>query len=124
VQQGRLANNRKRSNTMKTKTAAVTVTHKLGVARKIERSRVWLEGKRLVAHGFTQGTEYSTFMEGGKLVMVVGAVSMLGVTVRVVAGTKDRPIIDIVGVQIREAFGKGTHVSVEYTMGRIVVSEA
>ena len=106
----------------------VIVIHKLGVARKIERSRVWLEGKRLVAHGFTHGTVYTTSMlNGSTLVMSVGTFTGSvenQTTQRTVAGTPDRPIIDIVGVQIREAFGKGTHVSVEYSMGRIVVSAA
>lgn len=108
--------------------APVVALHKLGVARKVARSRIWLEGKRVAAAGFTHGTPYRTWFAHGGLHLST-AVGLLreGSIVRTVAGTPDRPIIDITGTAVFDAFGSGsdsTHVRVTYAQGVITITKA
>ena len=98
----------------------VTFTSKLGTARKVERSRIWIEGARLVAHGFTVGETFSKQWREGKLVIVLGTDGETGT----VSGKGDKPIIDIVGQKVRDTFPNATHVKVTYDAGRITIVAA
>ena len=104
-------------------------THKLSTARGNERSRIWLERDRLNRAGFTHGKAFRKTWndKAGTLVLEVakpGAddkASDFGT----VAGTKERPVIDITGERVRVVFGsKGTHVDATYGDGRITIKPA
>jgi hypothetical protein len=106
---------------------AKTFTHKLGTSRAGEGTRLWLEGKRLSDHGFTHATPFERKWSEGKLVLrTVDAAtfeSLARADRGTVAGTPARPIVDITGTQVAATFPSG-HVSVTWSQGRAVVSEA
>lgn len=98
--------------------AKVTFVSKLSTARRVERSRIWLEGTRLADAGFRVGKTYTKQWSKGKLVLVTGEdKGELGT----ISGKGDRPIIDIVGLKVRETFPDATHVKVTYDIGRVVI---
>jgi hypothetical protein len=106
-----------------------TFTTKLGTTSKAgERTRIWLEGKRLVAHGFTVGTRYQRvwYEAAHTLILYVCKEETFAELARAdkgtVSGKGDKPIIDIVGTRVREVFGKGETVNVTYTKNRIVIT--
>lgn len=90
-----------------------TFISKLGKTRAGERSRIWLEGKRLTAAGFSKGMPFSIIRnnQSGEWVIIPKdslipdnhAVIKNGT----IAGTDQRPIIDTVGSAVIEAFGNG-----------------
>lgn len=89
---------------------------KLSTARGIARSRVWLEGKRLADHGFAHGVAYDAQWERGALVLRPSAEGK-----RHIAGTPARPIVDITGEHIRDAFGANAYVAVTYSRDVITI---
>jgi hypothetical protein len=102
-------------------TLSMQVLSKLSTARGNERSRVWLEGKRLADYGFSHGTGYQARWSSIGLVLEAGREDE-GVRIRYVAGTASRPIIDITGAEVREQLGSvGPYVSVTYALGRITI---
>jgi hypothetical protein len=106
---------------------AETFTSKLGNTSKAgERTRVWLEGARLVNAGFTVGTRFARIWSPGKLTLRVVNEKDWQELARdakgTVSGKGDKPIIDIVGAKVREAFGKGETVSVTYHHERITIT--
>jgi hypothetical protein len=105
--------------------ATETATNKLCISRKVPRSRLWLEGKRLERAGFTAGTEiYTGMMDGNLYIVTTPSLKTLrcDYQLRKVSGYKGRPIIDITGSLILDNFGHGTHVDVKYIPGIIIVS--
>ena len=98
-------------------------THKLSTARGQERSRIWLERERLTRAGFTKGKTFRKTWSKAGLVLELAkpgaddAARDFGT----VAGTAERPVIDIVGQLVRDAFGKGTHIEATYQPGRISI---
>jgi hypothetical protein len=94
----------------------MTFTSKIGAARQVPGSRVWLEGTRLVAAGFTVGVRYNLTEADGQLILTLAADGG-----RKVSGKGDKPIIDITGDLIRRVFAGRLTVTVEYT-DRIVLS--
>lgn len=105
-----------------------TITTKLGTTRAGECTRIWLEGARLLAHGFTKGTlcKRAWNADAHKLVLTIVDAATFAELPRdartTVAGTEARPIIDIASARVRSVF-RGTHVEAEYSRGRIVVTE-
>ena len=96
---------------------------KLGVARKVERSRIWLEGDRLKAAGFVVGSRFYVEREVGKhLRFVLGPAPTPSYRLRTVSGKGDKPIIDVTGYIVKSTF-TGTHVSVQFDPGVIVVHQ-
>jgi hypothetical protein len=95
-----------------------TFDSKLGTNKGLERSRVWIEGKRVASAGFlAKETRYNMVWSGDDLNLIADDNGS-----RRVSGKGDHPIIDITGKQIAEFFGKrGTHVFVEYHDGLIVI---
>jgi hypothetical protein len=103
---------------------AKTFTHKLGKTRAGEGTRIWLEGQRLIDHGFTHRATCQRKWSEGKLIVVTvdpEAFDKLPRAERTtVAGSAARPIIDIVGEAVRAAFPSGT-VEATWSQGRIVI---
>ena len=89
---------------------------KIGTARQVPGSRVWLEGTRLVAAGFTVGLRYNLTEIDGQLILTLAVDGQ-----RKVSGKGIKPIIDITGDLIRRVFAGRPTVNVEYT-DRIVLS--
>ena len=71
-------------------------TTKVGTAKRIQRSRIWLEGGRLASAGFTCGARYNvTWHDTG------ATLELCNTGARKVAGTEFRPVIDITGAHVR-----------------------
>lgn len=107
-------------------------TTKLGVARKVERSRIWIEGARLIAAGFTPGRYFSKEMRVDYALRPYLILTLLNDNDIVaempckVSGKGDKPIIDITGELVRESFATfgHTHVEVTYYPGKIAIRGA
>ena len=104
-----------------------TFISKLGKTRAGERSRVWLEGKRLTASGFVRGMPFSILRnnQSGDWVIVRkdSPIPDNHVVIKhgTIAGTDQRPIIDTVGSAVIDAFGSGNGtVTVQY--GQLSIS--
>lgn len=105
-----------------------TFTSKLGTTRAGERSRIWIEGTRLVAAGFTCGKRFERdWYEGGLELRLVSEAHWADLPVSergTVSGKGTKPIIDITGTIVRDTFGSGAHVSVTYARGTITIRKA
>lgn len=97
---------------METKTTFTTV---LGTNKKVKKSRVWIEGKRLTDHGFTVGTHYTRTATPKSLRLDVDPNGPLKVT-----GKGEHPIIDITGKIVTERFD-GDDVQVTFEKNRITI---
>lgn len=101
-----------------------TFTHKLGKTRAGEGTRIWLEGNRLIAHGFTHGATCQRKWSEGKLIIVTVDAATFDALPRAerttVAGKPERPIIDIVGEAVRVAFPSGS-IEATWSQGRITI---
>ena len=100
-------------------------TTKLGTTRAGERSRIWIEGKRLTAHGFTPGVVFVKQWSEGKLALVADLALVDAAPSKdcgTVSGKGDKPIIDITGTLVRDTFGMGSHVTVTYRASRITIT--
>jgi len=84
-------------------------------ARKADRPRLWLEGRDLIEHGFTRGTPWSVAtMKRGSIRLVTGEGD------RKIAGSPERPVIDIVGKALEDAgLTIGDRVQIRFTKGAI-----
>jgi hypothetical protein len=94
-----------------------TFTSKIGAARQIPGSRVWIEGARLVRAGFVVGARYDLIETDGVLVLTLTPEGKRGVS-----GKGAKPIIDITGDTIRRMFAGRDTVTVSYTAGTITIS--
>lgn len=99
-------------------------SHKVGTSRAGEGTRIWLEGARLIAVGFTHKTPVKRKWKEGKLILktiTAKEFEALGRAERTtVAGSKERPIIDITGAAVAETFPSGK-VAVSWSEGRIEI---
>ena len=69
---------------------------KVGAAKRIPRSRIWIEGDRLASAGFVCGARYNVAWND------TGAtLELCNTGARKVAGTIYRPVIDITGANVR-----------------------
>jgi hypothetical protein len=96
-------------------------TTKLGKTSKAgERTRIWIEGARLIKAGFEPGTLYrrNWDADAGRLTLRVIDQTHFDELARdekgTVSGKGAKPIIDIVGSRVRDMFGEGDTVTVEY----------
>ena len=90
----------------------VTFTTVLGVNKKVPKSRIWIEGKRLVDAGFGVGQRYHRTAFENAIELTIhpdGAFK--------VSGKGDKPIIDITGKVVTERF-KGDKVNVVFNAER------
>ena len=96
-----------------------TLRTKLGTAKGIPASRIWLEGKRLTLAGFTKGKRFDKVFnrETGSLILQLAdtGAKVSG------KGNDDHPIIDITGKKIASYFLGLTHVRVTFEHGRITI---
>ena len=91
-----------------------TFTSKIGPARQIAGSRVWIEGARLSRAGFHVGERYELIETDGTLVLTLTQDGK-----RRVSGKGTKPIIDITGDLIRRVFAGRTSVRVYYRIGTV-----
>ena len=96
--------------------------HKLGNTRAGNGTRLWLEGKRLLDHGFTHRATCERIWSENKLVIrIVPQDTLLPrANKTTIAGAIDRPIIDITGAQIARTFPSG-QVIVTWSLNSITV---
>lgn len=105
---------------------AKTFTHKLGKTRAGEGTRIWLEGQRLLDHGFTHGAHVKRIWWPEKqrlTLMVIDAATFEQLPRNercTVAGSAARPILDIVGEAVRDTFPTGT-VEAGWSQGRVYI---
>jgi len=92
-------------------------TTKVGAARRIPQSRIWIEGARLTAAGFAHAARYDVAWNDTGLALTLSPTGA-----RRVAGTPERPIIDITGDKVR-ALGCD-RVSVEFSNNSITIQKA
>jgi hypothetical protein len=104
---------------------------KLGTTRAGVRTRIWIEGARLVAAGFNVGCYFTKEWDAKartlRLVILhcdgtAEKLRELGVPVAKVSGKGTKPIIDITGALVAATF-EGTHVCVDYTPNLILIGE-
>jgi len=103
-----------------------TIETKLSEAKRVPRSRIWLQGARLTEHGFNPGAFFQKFWGKGKLTLVaIGswtADELPKADRGKISGNAERPVIDIVGQKVADTF-KGTHVKARFTQGRITITD-
>lgn len=101
----------------------IVFVSKVCQARK-GRGRVWIEGERLRARGWKPKQAFVTSGSRGFLTLEKAppARAVEGQKVRHVAGTAERPVIDIVGATVADSLGRpGTQLVVQVTEKQIVV---
>jgi hypothetical protein len=106
-----------------------TFETKLGKTSKAgERSRIWLEGKRLVAFGFTTGALFARDWDDKGKVLQLHLISeerfaeLPRADKGTVSGKGDKPIIDIVGTRVNAMFGRSETVKVHFVHGVITIT--
>ena len=98
---------------------------KLGTNKGVERSRVWIEGQRLNAHGFKRGVFYTREWsedEGALYLTIRTGDDVISSKPYKVAGKGDKPIIDITGAHVQAFFAGYEQVKVEYQQGIIRIT--
>jgi hypothetical protein len=79
-------------------------------------ARVWLQAKWLITAGFSNGTIYSVNYSAGKMTIEPSAKG------RKVAGSIDRPIIDLNSKKVTDAVGNAYDVHVRAVKNKITIS--
>ena len=79
---------------------------KVGASKRVPQSRIWIEGWRLVGAGFAHGARYNVEWRDTGATLTPDAAGA-----RKVAGTPDRPIIDITGERVRSLQCDGATVT-------------
>jgi len=106
----------------------ITFTTKLGAAKGVPKSRIWIEGKRLVVAGFTVGTYFIKEISGPSAapdtlhLTLCDDDSLYTSMPCKVSGKGDKPIIDITGEAVRSMFGEHDVVTVVFKAGKIVIT--
>lgn len=107
---------------------ATQITTKLGTARRVPASRIWIEGARLTAHGFTPGQYFAATWQPGPHPRVTLELltpdSIVSTAPHKVSGKGSKPIIDLTGSEVRECFPNCSHVLARFAPGLIVISFA
>lgn len=102
-----------------------TLRTKLGTTRAGERTRIWVEGKRLAEHAFTVGKRFSRRWTPAMLTLELVSeteFNKLPIAERgTVVGKGDKPIIDVTGQKVAETFGSNSHVAVSFERGKITI---
>ena len=102
-----------------------TFEHKLGKTRAGDGTHIWLEGQRLIDHGFTYRAQCERrWLDGRLIVRVVRDAAAFDELPRAnrttVSGSDGRPVIDIVGLQVRAAFPTG-RIEATWAQGRVSI---
>lgn len=93
---------------------------KVGDHRYGPHSRIWIEGPRLTAAGFTRGVEFTVKIANGAITLRAEKAKVGGA--RVVSGKGDHPIIDLSGAWVSEALGGAPRMCCTFHAGRIVIT--
>jgi hypothetical protein len=107
---------------MHTATTAPAVTSfvtKLGTNKGAPRSRIWIEGARLAAAGFTVGVRYNRDVSEGCIVLTLAVGGRYKV-----AGKGSHPIIDTTGKDVLSTFPTSQHVIATYAPGCVTFTSA
>ena len=83
--------------------------------------RLWIEGVKLGAAGFTRGARYTIGFESDRMVLSLDDTGTRRVSGKTRAG-RDLPILDIKLRDLEDAFGTEGRVRVVFTPGRITVT--
>lgn len=110
---------------------ADTLTTKLGTTRAGPRTRIWLQGSRLLDHGFPPGSRFKKRWDITAHRLVLTGISQdefeSGDIPRremgTVSGTLERPVIDITGEIVATTF-EDDYVYVTFHKNRIVIEDA
>tara|TARA_R100001143_G_C3313061_1_gene111090 strand:- start:210 stop:599 length:390 start_codon:yes stop_codon:yes gene_type:complete len=93
-----------------------SITSKLGKSKGVEQSRIWIEGPRCTASGFSVGAPFSESWEDNKLTFTLDPHGNRNVSGK---GTpRIHPVLDTTGRKVRETFSH-THVEVKFFQGAI-----
>lgn len=99
-----------------------TAHHRIGLNRG--KRRIWLEGKRVAASGFTPGTTFWQSTTPGQGTICLTLSQPLGDDwkARKVSGKGDKPIIDMVGAAVSDVFPDYVEtVAVNYCVNVITI---
>jgi len=107
-------------------------TYNLCESRGEPRCRIWLEKDRIAAAGFTHGKTFRKVWAEDSLTLEVARTASDASQMQklpraeygTVCGKKERPIIDIVGAQVKKVFGKSAQYEATFTPGKIVLRRA
>jgi hypothetical protein len=89
----------------------VSFTTKLGTTRAGERTRIWIEGKRLTDAGFKVGDRFIKIWNDDERRMAIVKATAKNLTglrrdqIGTVSGKGEKPIIDITGARVQQVFG-------------------
>ena len=98
----------------------MTFTTKLGTAKGTPRSRIWIEGARLIDAGFTaKETRFRKEWTSNQLCLIADPDGEAKTS-----GKASKPIIDITGRKVATFFDGFTHVEVTYSPGLITIKGA
>ena len=105
-----------------------TFTIKLGETNRAgPRTRIWIEGARLLRHGFTARQLVLRVWGEHRLILMPTSPNEWNAAARdergSIAGTETRPIIDITGALVFQTF-RTERVTVKFANGNIDISEA
>ncbi|UGY23778.1 hypothetical protein HU675_0038500 [Bradyrhizobium septentrionale] len=98
---------------------------KLGKTRAGDRTRIWIEGKRLTEHGFKVGDLFAKHWNEKHRELVLSKIHprttemMKRESYGKVSGKGEKPIIDITGAKMQATFGLFESVVVTYDRGSI-----
>ena len=98
---------------------ATSTTTAKATARAV---RLWIEGAKLNAAGFTPDTAYNVMVRDTTITLLVSDMGERRVT-KATRNGKARPIIDLHSKEVAEIFPAGTKVRVEYHPNKIIFTE-
>lgn len=99
---------------------STTFITKLGTTRAGERTRIWIEGNRLLDAGFAAGATFTKTWHENSLELIKARKSQIRAFDiprsgwATVSGKGSKPIIDITGAKVVETFGKYPNVEVTF----------
>lgn len=89
---------------------------KLGTNKGLQRSRVWIEGKRLTESGFYRGALYNREYGKTSIILTLSESGSLRVS-----GKADKPIIDMTGKSVSLWFEGYESAFVYYARNQIII---
>lgn len=107
---------------MEKKVEKVEAEFKIG--KNKDRPRIWLDGKRLTEAGFVGGTAYYTNVWLGNIVCALEAPPLFRRVRKVTGRLSGKPIIDMLGSDVEEAFPGAERVKVTFEPGKITIRRA
>ena len=97
------------------------ITRKIGMNRG--NPRLWLEGKLLLDNGFTHGLRYTVTRHGNEFSLDCLTITLDTSGARKIAGTPQRPIIDINGAKVLQCLAHGDTVQIEPRIGHFELAK-